>query len=123
MTARVRVLDVNDNAPMFPDASVVVSFSESAPPTSSRILPLARDVDSPPNGVVDYVITPPSDVFELRAPAADSDGDLKLYVIGSLDREAQDRYQFEVRFSFMAAHIQTSTVGSQTNCCIIRSFF
>ena len=102
MTARIRVLDVNDNPPLFAGSSVSsddVSFSESAPASSFRILPQAQDRDSPSNAVIEYVMTPASDVFELGTPATESDGNLKLYVTGALDREAQDQYQFQVRLS------------------------
>ena len=114
MTARIRVLDVNDNPPLFAGSSVSsddVSFSESAPASSFRILPQAQDRDSPSNAVIEYVMTPASDVFELGTPTTESDGNLKLYVTGVLDREAQDQYQFQVSCVCHASPTKVRTIS------------
>ena len=108
LRVQVDVRDVNDNAPQFQNDAVDVSFSESAAVGTSRILPQARDVDSPQFGVVSYVMTPASaGVFALTSPSENEDGNLKLVVRGRLDREAQQTYTFQVRKSTLFAATST----------------
>lgn len=54
---RLRVLDVNDNAPVFPEASLAVAFSEEANVGTRVILDTASDGDAGSNGLsTDYRI-------------------------------------------------------------------
>uniref|UniRef100_A0A4W5JBD6 Protocadherin Fat 4 n=1 Tax=Hucho hucho TaxID=62062 RepID=A0A4W5JBD6_9TELE len=48
---RIVVLDINDNSPVFPDASIVVSFKEDASSGRQVILDTATDSDIGSNGV------------------------------------------------------------------------
>ncbi|XP_030047622.1 protocadherin Fat 4 [Microcaecilia unicolor] len=48
---RVAVLDLNDNAPVFPDASVLVTFREDAAAGRQVLLDTATDADAGANGV------------------------------------------------------------------------
>ena len=48
---RIVVLDINDNSPVFPDTSIVVSFKEDASSGRQVILDTATDSDIGSNGV------------------------------------------------------------------------
>lgn len=50
---RIVVLDVNDNAPEFPESSIAVSFSESAAAGTRLLLDAATDKDHGANGISD----------------------------------------------------------------------
>uniref|UniRef100_A0A671T8N5 Protocadherin Fat 4-like n=1 Tax=Sinocyclocheilus anshuiensis TaxID=1608454 RepID=A0A671T8N5_9TELE len=56
---RIVVLDINDNAPVFPDASIVVSFKEDASSGRQVILDTATDADIGSNGFrLDITVNP-----------------------------------------------------------------
>lgn len=94
---RITVLDVNDNAPEFPESNIAVSFSESAVTGTRLLLDAATDRDIGNNSVTDdYRIVAGNyeDKFRL-AVTTNPSGDvsyLHLETTGKLDRESRGYY-------------------------------
>ncbi|XP_067623757.1 LOW QUALITY PROTEIN: cadherin-related tumor suppressor-like [Eurosta solidaginis] len=98
---RILVLDVNDNAPEFPEPSIAVSFSESAATGTRLLLDAATDRDIGVNSITeDYRIVDGNvdDKFRL-AVTTNPSGDvsyLHLETTGNLDRESCGFYQLNI---------------------------
>nr|XP_018915731.1 PREDICTED: cadherin-related tumor suppressor [Bemisia tabaci] len=99
---RIVVIDVNDNAPEFPEPSISVSFSESAAAGTKLLLDAATDRDSGPNGVTEnykIVAGNTNEKFRLEVTAYGK-GEvftyLHLQTTGKLDRETQAFYQLNI---------------------------
>ncbi|XP_055376398.1 cadherin-related tumor suppressor-like [Condylostylus longicornis] len=98
---RITVLDINDNAPVFPEPSIAVSFSESAAPETRVLLDAATDRDIGKNSVTDdYRIVDGNHDEKFRlAVSTNPSGDvsyLQLETTGKLDRETQSFYQLNI---------------------------
>ncbi|KAM7290979.1 cadherin-related tumor suppressor [Ixodes scapularis] len=101
---RLRVLDVNDNAPVFPEASLAVAFSEEANVGTRVILDTASDGDAGSNGLsTDYRIVAGNEDARFRlVVTTNPSGEtpfLHLETTGRLDREARDAYTLNVSAS------------------------
>ncbi|KAF2894632.1 hypothetical protein ILUMI_11530 [Ignelater luminosus] len=98
---RILVLDINDNAPEFPEPSIAVSFSESAAGGTRLLLDAATDRDAGINGVSkDYQIIAGNkdDKFRLVVtgnPTGETSY-LHLETTGNLDRETQGSYVLNI---------------------------
>ncbi|XKL63091.1 hypothetical protein PGB90_005455 [Kerria lacca] len=98
---RVLVLDVNDNAPEFPESTISVSFSENAASGTKLLLDTATDRDIGVNEVTDdyrIVSGNTDDKFHLeviRNPSGDTSY-LYLCTTGKLDRETTAAYQLNI---------------------------
>ena len=91
---KVKISDINDNAPEFPEKRIYHQISESAELDSSLAIQAARDLDSGDNGVEKYEIFAKTNKFELVSEKrADMKTDLRLVLKEKLDRETEDRYQ------------------------------
>ncbi|TKS72076.1 Protocadherin Fat 4 [Collichthys lucidus] len=96
---RIVVLDINDNSPVFPDASIVVSFKEDASSGRQVILDTATDSDIGSNGVdhTTYRIVKGNDQRKFRLDiTVNPSGEgafLHLVSTGGLDREVTPFYQ------------------------------
>lgn len=94
---RVRVMDVNDNYPEFPEPSILVTFSESAAPGTRLLLDAAADGDLGENGITnDYRIVDGDSEGKFRLnvtvnPSGQTSY-LHLETTGKLDRETNDFY-------------------------------
>jgi len=98
---RVEIVDVNDNAPVFPQPSVKLELSEASDMGATLPLPNAVDFDAGKNGECEYHLSPPEDHFLLQVtPAADASSGcavrLRLVLAEGLDREKVDRFRFNV---------------------------
>ncbi|KAH8237858.1 hypothetical protein KR032_003993 [Drosophila birchii] len=98
---RIKVLDINDNAPEFPEPSIAVSFSESAASGTRLLIDAATDADAGENGVTDqYEIVAGNVDNKFRlATTTNPSGDnsyLHLETTGNLDRESQGSYQLNI---------------------------
>lgn len=83
----VRIEDVNDNAPSFPNSSVRISVPESHPLNSPLYVALATDPDSSPSTPIRYVLAQNSnDLFDIDARLGE------LYLARRLDYETQQRH-------------------------------
>uniref|UniRef100_A0A8C5N4G4 Protocadherin Fat 4 n=1 Tax=Gouania willdenowi TaxID=441366 RepID=A0A8C5N4G4_GOUWI len=96
---RITVLDINDNSPVFPDASIVVSFKEDASRGRQVILDTATDSDIGSNGVdhTTYRIIRGNEQRRFRLDiTVNPSGEgafLHLVSTGGLDREVTSFYQ------------------------------
>ncbi|KAK5864404.1 hypothetical protein PBY51_015650 [Eleginops maclovinus] len=99
---RIVVLDINDNSPVFPDASIVVSFKEDASSGRQVILDTATDTDIGSNGVdhTTYRIVKGNEQRKFRLDiTVNPSGEgafLHLVSTGGLDREVSPFYQLLV---------------------------
>uniref|UniRef100_A0A8B9J1D2 Protocadherin Fat 4 n=1 Tax=Amazona collaria TaxID=241587 RepID=A0A8B9J1D2_9PSIT len=100
---RVLVLDLNDNAPVFPDPSIEVTFKEDTGSGRQLILDTATDADSGTNGVDhgSYRILAGNEEgrFRLNITLNPSGEGAFLHLVsrGGLDREATPTYQLLVQ--------------------------
>lgn len=96
---RIVVMDINDNSPVFPDASIVVSFKEDASSGRQVILDTATDSDIGSNGVdhTTYRIVKGNEQRKFRLDiTVNPSGEgafLHLVSTGGLDREVTPFYQ------------------------------
>ncbi|KPP76885.1 protocadherin Fat 4-like [Scleropages formosus] len=96
---RIQVLDINDNAPVFPDPSILVSFKEDASSGRQVILDTATDSDIGTNGVdhTTYRIVEGNERGKFRLDiTVNPSGEgafLHLVSTGGLDRELTPFYQ------------------------------
>lgn len=94
---RLRVTDVNDNYPEFPEPIIAVAFSESAAPGTKLLLDAATDKDLGENGITnDYRIVDGDNEGKFRLnvtvnPSGQTSY-LHLETTGKLDRETSDFY-------------------------------
>ncbi|XP_063532868.1 cadherin-related tumor suppressor [Cydia strobilella] len=94
---RLRVTDVNDNYPEFPEPSIAVAFSESAAAGTKLLLDAATDKDLGENGIAnDYRIVDGDSEGKFRLnvtvnPSGQTSY-LHLETTGRLDRETNDFY-------------------------------
>ncbi|XP_045523939.1 cadherin-related tumor suppressor isoform X1 [Pieris brassicae] len=98
---RIRVTDVNDNLPEFPEPSIAVAFSESASPGTKLLLDAATDKDLGENGIAnDYRIIDGDNEGKFRLnvtvnPSGQTSY-LHLETTGKLDRETNDFYVLNI---------------------------
>ncbi|XP_010795438.1 protocadherin Fat 4-like [Notothenia coriiceps] len=99
---RIVVVDINDNSPVFPDESIVVSFKEDASSGRQVILDTATDSDIGSNGVdhTTYKIVKGNEQRKFRLDiTVNPSGEgafLHLVSTGGLDREVSPFYQLLV---------------------------
>ncbi|XP_064481963.1 cadherin-related tumor suppressor-like [Ornithodoros turicata] len=98
---RVTILDVNDNAPVFPEASIAVSFSESANVGTRVILDTATDGDAGVNDITtDYKIVSGNEDRKFRlVVTTNPSGEtpyLHIETTERLDRESKDSYTLNI---------------------------
>lgn len=94
----ISVLDINDNAPRFPESSVSESFQEDAQPGQQQLIVTAIDLDKGLNGtVVEYLITSGNEEGKFRLnPPNDETPFMFIVTEGGLDRETKDSYQLNI---------------------------
>lgn len=98
---RLRVTDVNDNYPEFPEPSIAVAFSESAAAGTKLLLDAATDKDLGENGIAnDYRIIDGDSEGKFRLnvtvnPSGQTSY-LHLETTGKLDRETTDFYVLNI---------------------------
>ena len=96
----IAILDINDNAPRFPDAVVRFAILESAAVGTGLVLPVAVDPDSPKFSVRGYRDVTHSDTFDLREirkpDSTSGSGELRLVLARPLNRERVDKYQLKI---------------------------
>ena len=91
---KVRVTDVNDNAPQFPNTAIVRQIQEGIPANTPILTMEATDADSGDNGRVRYSLAGykagAMDKFEIDPLTG------VVRTIGDIDREQIDTYEFTV---------------------------
>ena len=98
---RIVVVDINDNAPAFPEPTIHVSFSESANAGTRVILDTATDGDAGDNDVTtNYEIVDGNEENKFKlAVTTNPSGEtpyLHLETTGKLDRETQSHYRLNI---------------------------
>ncbi|XP_068607100.1 protocadherin-7 [Brachionichthys hirsutus] len=87
----VRVVDINDHAPTFPQSLVEVHFAENNSPGERVVTVVATDADSSKNAELTYSLDPAANgLFYVDA----DNGDIRA--TGVLDREQRQRFEFRV---------------------------
>ncbi|XP_074650417.1 protocadherin gamma-A5-like [Tubulanus polymorphus] len=97
LNAKVDVIDINDNAPVFQQSTVQIKMSESAPINTTTLLPTAEDIDAGINNIKTYTIISPTRTFGLKTYKFDNMvTDIALVNMLRLDRESISHYQVKV---------------------------
>ncbi len=93
----VEILDINDNAPVFPQNLVNRKISETTMPGAVFALPSAEDDDSSSFAIQRYELVSETKMFELQVTnTTRGNVDLHLILRGKLDREDVENYLMEV---------------------------
>ena len=93
----IDILDLNDNAPTFPEKVHQIRVSESTNPGVKFVIPAAQDPDSVSNGIQSYRLDTNTSAFSLNVNAERGGMvDLELILMESLDREQRPTYQMYV---------------------------
>lgn len=93
----IEIVDINDNDPRFNPASVTVEMSEASQNGSYVTLPVALDPDSPPFGIERYEIVTWTPLFNLTVTQTANAKDVRLVLVGRLDREVTSQYELRIR--------------------------
>jgi protocadherin delta 1 len=88
----IAIIDINDNAPMFPERRVSFQIPESTPVGASFVIRGAYDADGPTFNVQRYALINDQGKFALVAPFTSS-SDVKLVLTSALDAESADAYR------------------------------
>jgi hypothetical protein len=89
----VRVLDANDNPPVFPSTAIVRQIQEGIPVNTPIVTVTAEDPDSGANGRVTYAIAqqePPGNHFGIDPSVG------VIHTLRAIDREAVDTFRLTV---------------------------
>ncbi|KAK6174042.1 hypothetical protein SNE40_017388 [Patella caerulea] len=98
LTVSVRIVDINDNSPIFSRSTAELSFLESSPPGTSFLIDGATDLDTGANNSIQsYSLVPTSDIFSLKIQRK-LDGSMEVSIVlkSLLDRETISRYELTV---------------------------
>ena len=94
---RIRIVDVNDNAPVFAEEQVTRQIPENTDTGTTLSLPAADDPDSPAYGVTRYWIRDESGVFALKVSnGSGSSLDIHLILMKTVDRETERSHRVVV---------------------------
>ncbi|XP_062580597.1 protocadherin-9-like [Saccostrea cucullata] len=94
---KIKILDINDNSPTFPDGSVNLSVSEGSLVGTSFPIEGAVDRDSGHYSVNNYMVVPQTAPFSVQFQKnVDGSSRVRLVLNKTLDREIQPSYQFQV---------------------------
>ncbi|XP_078087868.1 protocadherin-10-like [Mustelus asterias] len=120
---QVEILDVNDNAPRFPESQFRLEISEVAAPGTRFALECAHDPDVGTNSVQSYQLAA-NDYFSLDVETRGGDGKLPVLVLErALDREQENTHriatgrlcgEYRRRFGFGCKR----ALGSQLSHCV-----
>ena len=94
---RIRIVDVNDNAPVFAEDHVSRQIPENTETGTTFSVPAADDPDSPAYGVTRYWIRDEYGVFALKASnGSGSSLDIHLILMKAVDRETERSHRVVV---------------------------
>ena len=93
ISVTLTIIDVNDNAPVFPTDVLDLNISESAPAKTGFLIDSASDLDTGNFSVQSYEIGKQDGDFDLEVVRKlDGSFTVKLIVNSQLDREVKDKY-------------------------------
>ncbi|BHF64159.1 Protocadherin-9 [Sparganum proliferum] len=120
---RIFILDVNDNAPSWPDSEINISVPEHTPAGTQFALPLAHDADcGPENTTVRYLILKPLTDFAFDQYKT---RDYELHRLFQLDAELTDPFDADRHPSFADSKWSVDVIGrgaSPISACMGPSF-
>ena len=94
---RIRIVDVNDNAPVFAEEQVTRQIPENTETGTTFSVPAADDPDGPAYGVTRYWIRDESGVFALKVSnGSGSSLDIHLILMKTVDRETERSHRVVV---------------------------
>ena len=96
LQANVHIIDRNDNPPTFSQEVYHREISESAMVGTALSLPQADDLDSPANGIRDYILESNNPFNLSYSIRPDGTYELSLILMLPLDRETVDQYTMRV---------------------------
>ncbi|ESO93788.1 hypothetical protein LOTGIDRAFT_105163 [Lottia gigantea] len=117
----IKILDINDNRPVFQEQAMNISFGENAK-GAQHIIVTATDIDLSENGTVsqyDIISGNHEGKFQLIVPSSSSPF-MYIEVIGDLDRELKDQYILNISardngipplYGFLSVNISVSDVN------------
>ena len=94
----VEIMDLNDNAPTFPEKEITLAISEVSIPGTTFSVPSAMDLDGGDYSVQGYALKESdSHMFNLQVKQIDEGQvDVGLMLIDHLDREQKDKYTLSI---------------------------
>ncbi|KAK6172202.1 hypothetical protein SNE40_015917 [Patella caerulea] len=117
----IKILDINDNNPVFQEQSMNITFSENAK-GSQHIIVTATDIDLGPNGTVsqyDIISGNHEGNFKLVIPSSNSPF-MYIETLESLNRETKDHYLLNISardngipplYGFLLVNISVSDIN------------
>ncbi|XP_072515590.1 protocadherin alpha-3-like isoform X5 [Salminus brasiliensis] len=84
----VNIIDINDNAPLFPVSRQILNITELSAVGEKFTLPVAEDPDTGSNAVKNYKLSP-NEHFSLDVQNGEESGSVELVLQKALDRETQ----------------------------------
>nr|NP_001038802.1 uncharacterized protein LOC735300 precursor [Danio rerio]AAI07971.1 Zgc:123181 [Danio rerio] len=87
------IIDVNDNAPVFPNSTYILSVTENANEGDRFPLPIAKDIDVGSNSLKDYKLSS-NEHFSLDVHRGQQSSLAELVLQKTLDRENKQVYVF-----------------------------
>ncbi|XP_045204974.2 protocadherin-11 X-linked-like [Mercenaria mercenaria] len=117
VTAKITILDENDNAPTFSNEVRNLDISEGEAIGTEFRIGTAFDADmSGNNSIQDYAIEQPAELFELIATKGnDNSYSFKLKLLQKLDRETKHKYSVKVTVSDGGNPVQSETLDITVN--------
>ncbi|XP_022249667.1 cadherin-related tumor suppressor-like [Limulus polyphemus] len=112
----IRVIDVNDNQPVFPNIAIVRQIEEGIPPKTPVVTITAEDKDSGINGEVTYHIKhqePPGDHFTIKPETG------VIVTTKDIDREYSDTFRLTVVASDQALPVGNRLFSEKTVTIIV----
>ena len=101
----ITVTDVNDNAPIFSQASYMSSITENVPIGMVVSSVEALDVDTGDNAMIEYSLASPTNIFNIDP----SNGE--VFTVDSVDREERDLYQLDIIATDSGQPVMSSQVS------------
>ncbi|KAK6173206.1 hypothetical protein SNE40_016701 [Patella caerulea] len=96
VTVKVVIIDINDNAPKFPEGEITVFIQENVNPGSLYRIEGATDRDrGANNSVQSYEMISSANLFDIKVDKKlDGTSDVRIVVKNVIDREKKDYYRF-----------------------------
>ena len=116
VTLRIKVTDVNDNAPRFPNTAIVRQIQEGIGIDTPILTMQARDEDNGKNGKIEYSLAGYESGSTQKFVIDPFTGVIKT--VGDIDREEEDTYRFTIVATDMAEP-STARLSSEKTITII----
>lgn len=115
----IEIVDINDNDPIFTPASLAVEMSEASLTGSYVTLPAAFDPDSSPFGIERYEMVTWTPVFNLQVTQTVTSKDVRLVLVGRLDREVTSQYALRISAVDGGDPPRSSYLDIEVSACVL----